>query len=97
MDSQITPDMPSCVKQVLDTNRNLPEITKGVIANIGEIFAKNQLSIASVIQKGIDKENTADIIVITEESKEKHIKTAIEELKNNANIVKINSFIRVME
>lgn len=71
--------------------------TPGVIANIGEIFAKNQLSIASVIQKGIDKENTADIIVITEESKEKHIKTAIEELKNNANIVKINSFIRVME
>ena len=71
--------------------------TPGVIATIGEIFAKNKLSIASVIQKGIDKENTADIIVITEESKEKYIKQAIEELEKNNNIVKINSFIRVME
>lgn len=71
--------------------------TPGVIANIGEIFAKNKLSIASVIQKGINKENTANIVVITEENKEKHVKKAIEDLNNCKNIVKINSFIRVME
>lgn len=43
MDSQITPDMPSCVKQVLDKNRNLPEITKGVIANLGETIGRFDL------------------------------------------------------
>lgn len=71
--------------------------TTGVIGSIGEICGRHNISLASVLQRGIDKENTAEIVVITEESKEKNINDAVEELKQNNSIVKINNLIRVME
>lgn len=71
--------------------------TPGVIGAIGEICGRNGLSLASILQKGIDKENTAEIVVITESCVEKDVNSAIEELKNNSNIVRINNIIRVME
>lgn len=71
--------------------------TPGVIGAIGEICGRRNISLASVLQKGIDKENTAEIVIITEESKESDINCAIEDLKNNSSIVKINNLIRVME
>lgn len=71
--------------------------TPGVIGAIGEICGRNGLSLASILQKGIDKENTAEIVVITESCIEKDVNSAIEELKNNSNIVRINNLIRVME
>ena len=71
--------------------------TPGVIGAIGEICGRNGLSLASILQKGIDKENTAEIVVITESCIEKDVNAAIKELKNNSNIVRINNLIRVME
>lgn len=71
--------------------------TPGVIGSIGEICGRQNISLASVLQKGIDKENTAEIVVITEECKEKDINNAVEELNKNSSIVKINNLIRVME
>lgn len=71
--------------------------TTGVIGSIGEICGRHNISLASVLQRGIDIENTAEIVVITEESKEKDINNAVEELKQNNSIVKINNLIRVME
>ncbi len=71
--------------------------TPGVIGTIGEICGRHNISLASVLQKGIDEKNTAEIVVITEECKENDINTAIEEIKNNSTIVKINNLIRVME
>ena len=71
--------------------------TPGVIGCIGEICGRHNISLASVLQKGIDVENTADIVVITESCTEKNIKTAINELEKNSNILKINNIIRVME
>lgn len=73
------------------------ENTPGVIGAIGDICAKHTLSLASILQKGIDETNTAEIVVITEKCKERDIKSAIEELEHNSKIKKINSFIRVME
>ncbi len=70
--------------------------TPGVIGTIGEICGRYNISLASVLQKGIDKENTAEIVVITEESKESDINSAISEFNNNKNIIKINNLIRVM-
>ena len=55
--------------------------TPGVIGCIGEICGRHNISLASVLQKGIDVENTADIVVITESCTEKNIKTAINELE----------------
>ena len=70
--------------------------TPGVIGTIGEICGRHNISLASVLQKGIDKENTAEIVVITEECKENDINTAINEFNKNKNIIKINNIIRVM-
>ena len=71
--------------------------TPGVIGSIGEICGRNHINLASVLQKGIEKENTARIVIITEYCKEKNVKDAIEELVNNKNIVEISNLIRVME
>lgn len=71
--------------------------TPGVIGCIGEICGKHNISLASVLQKGIEEGNTAQIVIITEKSIEANVLDAIDELKNNKNIVKINNLIRVME
>lgn len=69
----------------------------GVIGAVGEICGRHNISLASVLQKGIDEKNTAEIVVITENCVEKNILSAIDELTNNPAIVKINNLIRVME
>ena len=75
------------------TAKNIP----GVIGSIGEICGQHHINLASVLQKGIDKENTAEIVVITENSLEKNVLEAVNVLKNNDRIVKVNNLIRVME
>ncbi len=75
------------------TASNIP----GVIGTIGEICGRHHINLASVLQKGVCKENSAQIVVITETCKESDIQNAITELKNNNTIVRINNLIRVME
>lgn len=43
IDSQATPDMESCVRQVLLTNQSLPEITKNVIEDLGATIGRFDL------------------------------------------------------
>ena len=70
----------------------------GVIGTIGEICGKHKINLSSVLQKGANnKENTAQIVVITESSKESNIQDAISELNSSDSIVKVNNLIRVME
>lgn len=64
----------------------------GVIGKIGMICADKNISLSSIIQKGVSDNNTADITVITEVCKEADIQSTISELKD----CKINSLIRVM-
>lgn len=66
----------------------------GVIGVIGTACGKNKINISSVLQKGTQKDGTAQIIVITEECSERDIQNAIEELKRQS--IKINNLIRVM-
>lgn len=75
------------------TAANIP----GVIGTIGEICGRHRINLASVLQKGVCKEDFAQIVVITETSKESDIQKAISELKDNSRIVRINNLIRVME
>ncbi|MCM1265976.1 MAG: homoserine dehydrogenase [Candidatus Gastranaerophilales bacterium] len=63
----------------------------GVIGKIGTICAKRNISLSSILQKGVSEDNTADITVITEVCKEEDIQEAIAEL----NECTINSLIRV--
>ena len=65
----------------------------GVIAKIGKACADKNISLASILQKGVASDNTAEITVITEECLEKNIKEVIAELDG----CEIASLIRVME
>lgn len=69
----------------------------GVIASLGKIFAENNISVLSILQKGLKADNTANIVVITERCLEQNMQNAIKTLKNDDCINKINSLIRVME
>ena len=65
----------------------------GVIAKIGTICANKNISLASILQRGVMDNNTADIIVITEKCQEKLIREVVNELDNCT----VNSIIRVAE
>lgn len=65
----------------------------GVIAKIGTICANKNISLSSIMQKGVSDNNTADITVITEKCQEKLIKEVVSELDNCT----VNSIIRVAD
>ena len=66
---------------------------KGVIGTIGTICAQNDISLASIVQRCVSDDNTADITVITELVKEKNMQNAIKLIEQDGN--KVNSIIRV--
>ena len=66
---------------------------KGVIGKIGTICAENDISLASIVQRCVSEDNTADITVITELVKEKNMQDAIKLIEQGGN--KVNSLIRV--
>lgn len=66
---------------------------KGVIGKIGAICAENDISLASIVQRCVSEDNTADITVITELVQEKNMQNAIKQIEQDGNIV--NSLIRV--
>ncbi len=65
----------------------------GVIAKIGTICANKNISLASIMQKEVLENNTANITVITEKCQERLIKEVVNELDNCT----VNSLIRVAE
>ncbi len=67
----------------------------GVIGNIGKICEDNGISLASIVQRGLRDNNTADITVITELCKEKDMQKALSQFKESKYINVVNSIIRV--
>lgn len=65
----------------------------GVIGKIGTICAQNNISLASIVQKRISDDNTAEITVITEVASEASMQNAIKLIEQDGN--KVNSLIRV--
>ena len=65
----------------------------GVIGKIGNICADNNISLASIVQKCVSDDNTADITVITEIANEKAMQNAVKLIEQDGN--KVNSLIRV--
>ncbi|MBQ1837618.1 MAG: homoserine dehydrogenase [Neisseriaceae bacterium] len=59
----------------------------GVLADIANILAKEQISIEALTQKGIiQNEQTAEIVILTHTTQEKHIKAAISAIEKLPNI-----------
>lgn len=69
---------------------------KGVIGTIGKICGDNNISIQTVMQRGIENDNMAKIVVITSQSKESDVANAIADMKNDESICEIKSLIRVL-
>ncbi len=65
----------------------------GVIAKIGTICANKNISLSTILQKGVNDNNTAEITVITERCLEKSVKEFISELTDCT----VESIIRVAE
>jgi homoserine dehydrogenase len=68
----------------------------GTIGVIGTICGAEQINLSSILQKGINEDGTANIVVITEVCLEKNIQKAISQMEAGGNI-KVNNLIRVME
>ena len=67
----------------------------GVIGRIGKACEENQISLASIVQKEVTKDNAAHITVITDICKEKDMQKVIEIFNKDSAITKVNSLIRV--
>lgn len=65
----------------------------GVLAQIAQVFGGHKVSIARVVQKNVHSEK-AELVIVTERVKERHMKDATEELKNMDSIYEISSVIR---
>ncbi|MBE7704605.1 MAG: homoserine dehydrogenase [Cyanobacteria bacterium SIG29] len=68
----------------------------GAIGVVGTICGKNNINISTIMQNGINEDNTAEIVVITELSKESDIQNALNELVKSECINKIDNLLRVM-
>lgn len=68
----------------------------GVIGVIGTICGKNNINISTIMQKGTKDDNTAEIVVITERSKEADVQNALNELLKSDCIKNIDNLLRVM-
>lgn len=67
----------------------------GVLANIANIFGKNDISLASVVQRQKNGNYTAPLVFITHEVERKNIDAALEEIKKYENVTQIASIIMV--
>ena len=65
----------------------------GIIAKIGTICANKNISLSSILQKGVSSDNTADITVITERAQERFVREVVAELSDCT----VNSIIRVAD
>ena len=70
------------------------ENRSGVLANIAGVFGNNCVSIAQIIQKG-KKKDRAEIVVITDEEKEKNFQDSLAVISGMSTVKEISSMIRV--
>lgn len=65
----------------------------GVLAQIAQVFGGHKVSIARVVQKNVHS-TLAELVIVTEKVKERHMNDAIEEMKKMDSIHEISSVIR---
>lgn len=66
----------------------------GVLAKVAGIFAKFNISIVDLIQKGEEQDNVP-IILVTHETGEMSLRRAVEKIRALEDVVEVNSVIRV--
>ena len=68
----------------------------GAIGFIGTVCGKNNINISTIMQKGVNDDGTAEIVVITERSKEADVQNALKEILQSSSIKSIDNLLRVM-
>ena len=53
----------------------------GVLARIAGVLSERAISIASVIQKEVDGQDTAEIVIMTHEAREADLQRALQEIR----------------
>ena len=67
----------------------------GVLGEITAILGKYDVSLSSVIQKGIINNNLVPLVVMTHKTEEKNIQKALEEIKSMNSVSNIENLIRI--
>ena len=67
----------------------------GVVADIGRILAEQGISIEALLQKGVINHENAEIVILTHQAKEKHIKAAIAQIEELENVFKPVMMLRM--
>jgi homoserine dehydrogenase len=69
----------------------------GVIGNIGHALGGHQISLHSLVQRGVNDEGAATIILLTHRSRERNVARAIREIEAQATTRRIGIVLRVFE
>ncbi|MGL5244616.1 MAG: homoserine dehydrogenase [Sarcina sp.] len=75
--------------------RTTVEDLPGVLGEITTVFGNNNISLKSVIQKGIDNEHLVTVVLVTHKTKEGNVLEAINELYELKEIHKVDNIIRI--
>ena len=90
------------IKHIKDTSnkyyiRVTADNTPGVIGELGMICGRNRINLYSIVQKGFLKDGSAQIVLLTESSREEDLQRAVHEISERQTIKEINNVIRVMD
>jgi homoserine dehydrogenase len=80
--------------------RMLVSDTAGVIGQIGTILGAHKISLSSIVQKGVQKDEhgaSAEIIIMTQSTKEQTLRDAISEMQKCSFFKSMESLFRVFE
>ena len=84
----------SFINRMAQSKKAKVEDRPGVLANIASVFSNSGVSLAQVIQRR-KKDQYAEIVVITDEVKEKNLKDALAVAKGMSTVKEISGMIRV--
>jgi homoserine dehydrogenase len=103
----VSPTMQMSISETAPAIRHMDEVESmyffrfsaldkpGVLSKISGIFGKNNISIASVIQKGRRVGEAVPLVILTHKAKEKDVKIAIKEIDRLPVVSEKTRFIRV--
>ena len=67
----------------------------GVLASIAGALSEREISIASVIQKEVDGQDTAEIVIMTHDAREADLQRALRDIRGIAGVVDVDQVLRV--
>ena len=67
----------------------------GVLASIAGALSERKISIASVIQKEVDGQDTAEIVIMTHDAREADLQRALRDIRGIAGVVDVDQMVRV--